>query len=242
MERLGRSCIFIRFRCRRSRWKRLCRLPYIAPVLLSPRQPREQTHPLAHRFSIFRSLLSRSPPTSKPLLFLPPSSSHGESYTRVNWHTTKCRDTPRHAVHSSHHHLSLTLWPTPSAKLHPTRVDHYALPRVPLTLLLYKSAAHGVEFSSRYVQTPPDFHQTPPHLESILLRAEQGLPSCPLPRDFHFFEDCSLPGLEGGLSYPPRLKLNGEEEVRAMFSKLTRRRRRGEVCINTYEKRFHRSG
>lgn len=38
----------------------------------------------------------------------------------------------------------------------------------------------------------------------------------------------------------PRLKLNGEQEVRTMFLKLMRRRRRGEVYIyiNTYEKRF----
>lgn len=214
---------------------------YCTRPFVSPPAARANTSPRAPFFHLSLSSFALASDL-KPLLFLPPSSSHGESYTRVNWHTTKCRDTPRHAVHSSHHHLSLTLWPTPSAKLHPTRVDHYALPRVPLTLLLYKSVAHGVEFSSRYVQTPPDFHQTPPHVESIPFRAEQGLPSCPLPRDFHFFEDCSLPGLEGGLSYLPRLKLNGEEEVRAMFSKLTRRRRRGEVCINTYEKRFHRPG
>lgn len=203
MERLGRSCIFIRFRCRRSRWKRLCRLPYIAPVLLSPRQPREQTHPLAHRFSIFRSLLSRSPPTSKPLLFLPPSSSHGESYTRVNWHTTKCRDTPRHAVHSSHHHLSLTLWPTPSAKLHPTRVDHYALPRVPLTLLLYKSAAHGVEFSSRYVQTPQI--STRPRIDSPSSRARASF--LPPPPRLSFFRRLLSSGIGGRSILPSKIEI-----------------------------------
>lgn len=97
---------------------------------------------------------------------------NGESYTRVNWHTTKCRDTPGpcHAVHSSPRVIT-----HPSAKLHPNPRGPLRSPlplRVQLTLLLYKSAAHGAEFSSRYVQTRfPDSTPSAPRLESIPLRA-----------------------------------------------------------------------
>lgn len=100
-----------------------------------------------------------------------------ESYTRVNWHTTKCRDTPGipappcHAVHSSPRVIT-----HPSAKLHPNPRGPLRSPRTSVCSLRYYCINQPHTALNFLLVTPetrfPDSTPSAPRLESIPLRAE----------------------------------------------------------------------
>lgn len=65
------------------------------------------------------------------------------TYTRVNWHTTKCRDTPHPLPSSAAPYILLT----PNVMTFAVTPRTITTRRVLLTLLLYKSAARGARDS-----------------------------------------------------------------------------------------------